>query len=570
MNIKEIKEYIQYTRVDEDNTTSKPSSWLTGDDAPAFLKDSASEDVPVYLSTTGLFLYSVFLPQRSIREDTLEDLLNWNFGPSGGYGYGESYEKGRNKPTPRVFPPIDEFRIEALNKAEPIFFLREFQGFTPASYLEINQKFAHISGIHWVQAKQAYCKLISDGEAEEIVYAQDDQDNTICVAQQTVLDFYMLLTKTVLIRFFEVMRYHDVMHAISGKQKSSEALDDEHELYFRKTTSYGEKDLLRATVLRGYQVIRNRRSYKELLNLIELKKKKEYVSFIAYDWKHKKVSECSCDPGKLGSYFVDSDLPFEISPVFFKPEVLSKYKQDPDKYNVKQRSIYCRGAWNLKTYDINEAGQIHTYLVYLGYLPYQEQLYWKSFNEPPKAGISKRAYTTDFKGEWDTSDNPLESLEAVLQKFPTTQFKEKPLAIWSLPGSKNRDPFSILHYVITESAKEWSDQILALAKIVIDGFQKKNMRLIAKSLNCDNPQLGSLKLLDACLHAHGLDSAVIGEVMKPLYELWDIRSSVSAHGGGKIPDADLKLDYRNRLADIHNSLKLLSELIQSGVFNDRT
>jgi hypothetical protein len=355
----------------------------------------------------------------------MEDLLNWNFGPSGGYGCGESYEKGRDKPTPRVFPPIDEFRTKSLNNAEPVFFLRQFEGYSPLAYLEINQKFAQITGIHWVQSKHAYCKLNLDGDPEEIVYAKYDDDGIFCIAQQNLLDFYMLLTKMVLVRFFEVMRYDDVMSVISGNRRSIDVLDSEHELYFRKLTSYDEKDFLKGTVLRGYQVVRNRRSYKELSGLIEVREAKQYASFIAYDWKHKIVREYSCDPSELGNYFVESDLPFETSPVFFKPEVLSKYKQDPDKYNVKQRSINCRGAWSLKTYDINEAGQVHTYLVYLGYLPYKEQLYWKSFNEPPKASISKRAITTDFMGEWDTSYNPLESLESVLLKFPTVRYKEK-------------------------------------------------------------------------------------------------------------------------------------------------
>jgi hypothetical protein len=74
-------------------------------------------------------------------------------------------------------------------------------------------------------------------------------------------------------------------------------------------------------------------------------------------------------------------------------------------------------------------------------------------------------------------------------------------------------------------------------------------------------------LLNACLRTCELDNDVIDEVMKPLHELWDMRSSISAHGGGQVPDTDLKLDHRNRLTDIHGSMKLLSELILSGILN---
>ena len=68
---------------------------------------------------------------------------------------------------------------------------------------------------------------------------------------------------------------------------------------------------------------------------------------------------------------------------FFKPEVLHRDKANPAKYVLTDRNISCKGAWYLKTYDVKSAGQVHTYLGYLGDLPYQEQIYWASINEWP-------------------------------------------------------------------------------------------------------------------------------------------------------------------------------------------
>ena len=101
---------------------------------------------------------------------------------------------------------------------------------------------------------------------------------------------------------------------------------------------------------------------------------REHTSFIAQDWKNKRIAEISCAPGATANYFTESDLPFELSPAYFRPEVLSKYKADSQKYTLQDRSITCRGAWHLKTYDINEAGQVHTYLVYLRQLPMQRAI----------------------------------------------------------------------------------------------------------------------------------------------------------------------------------------------------
>lgn len=565
MKKNEIIEYVKHARIDENSRSTKPSKWFIADDATAFLRDSVFDNVPVYLSSPGLFIYSAFFRQKTIKKNVMENLINWNFGPSGGYGYGISYERGYKESIPTILPPLDEFRLKSLNNAEPVFFLRQFVGYSPTAYLEINQKFAQTLGIHEVRSKHAYCRLNSDGDVQETVYAKYDDDGIVCIAQQQLLEFYMLLADLVLVRFFEIMRYDDVMSISAGKRKSCKVFDAEKELYFRKLTFHDKEGMLNGTVIRGYQVLRNFKTYKELLTLTEESENNQYATFLAYDWKHKTVRECSCDPAQLGNYFVKSDLPYGTSPAFFKPEVLSKYKQDPDKYSIKQRSISCRSVWNLKTYDINDAGQVHTYLIYLGNLPYKEQLYWQSFNEPPKSSISQRAITTDFIGEWDTSYDPLESLESILLKFPSVQYKTQLLAIWALPSEKKRDPFQTLHHVITESAKEWRDQILELAKIVIDNFQKTNLRKIASSLKCDDPRLGSIQLLKKCLQEQKLDEAIIGEIIIPLNELWKMRSSISAHGGGKIPDTDLKIDYRNRLTKIHKSMKLLSELIVSGV-----
>jgi hypothetical protein len=63
------------------------------------------------------------------------------------------------------------------------------------------------------------------------------------------------------------------------------------------------------------------------------------VTFIAEDWRHKKIAEISTDPVATTNYFLakENDLPFELSSAFFKPEVLSKYKTDRDKYTVDDR-----------------------------------------------------------------------------------------------------------------------------------------------------------------------------------------------------------------------------------------
>jgi hypothetical protein len=80
-----------------------------------------------------------------------------------------------------------------------------------------------------------------------------------------------------------------------------------------------------------------------------------------------------------------------MSPVFFGAEVLHRYKADPQKYELREHSIDCRGAWGLETYDINDVGQVHTYLRYLAYLPYKEQVYGSHSTSGPRGRFPSAA-----------------------------------------------------------------------------------------------------------------------------------------------------------------------------------
>ena len=195
-----------------------------------------------------------------------------------------------------------------------------------------------------------------------------------------------------------------------------------------------------------------------------------------------------------------------MSPAFFNSELLLRYKSDKQKYQLDQRSIYCRGAWNLKTYDVNDVGQVHTYLRYLRDLPYQEQLYWQSFNEWPKGPISRRAYLTDFEGEWSTDYEPLTAVKQKIAKL------DDAAQDWWKP--RGEALAQAVHYPVTKSEDEWVESILALDQLVIEGFQEKPLRGLAAKLG-RKPESGwrSLKLLEECLLAKDVDEGEVAEAI---------------------------------------------------------
>lgn len=254
---------------------------------------------------------------------------------------------------------------------------------------------------------------------------------------------------------------------------------------------------------------------------------KSYETFLIQDFKNDRVVEWSCDPKSLASYFVPkSPRPFETSPVFFNAQVLDKYKANREKYQIRDRTITCRNSWYLKTYDVNTAGQVHTYVVYLGNLPYAEQQYWKSFNEAPKAPISVRAFKTDFEGSFDTEPDPLRDLIGTLNN----------LIRKDVPWFRCKAPELIeqIHYPLTSAHAGWDDTVLDLAKIIVEGLDRASLRAIANQHQRQGePTFASIRWLREALQGLGLEEADAIESVSPLVELQAFRSKMSAHAGGR-------------------------------------
>lgn len=560
MRLKNLIHYLQQQQKPFDSSKDALKTWHNQEDSLNFLLNTTDDDVPVYVSGKNYFLYSLIVPLEKIKDDYVEDLLSWNF-IANGYGYGYSFSK--SGPMPFLSDPMENTGSNILDNGLPLFFLRYFHGYRNyENYVEINQKISHVLEVHWVEEKHAWCKLNELGEIIPIASWIEQDDLTLCTLRKQELDFYLFLAKACLIRVFDVSRSLDWSKSISGNDLEEMCTEEENEIFARRI-QIGNPENPFASILRGFQIIRCKQPLEELQLKLSGKEPCEYASFIIWDWKHKEEREWTSDPEKIGNYFMESDYPFGTSPAFFKPDVLLRYRQDPSRYKIYDRQIECKGAWSLR-YDINEEGQVHVYICDLSHLPFQEQLYWKSFNEYPKASISSRSFKTDFEACWDDSYDPLRSLKNILDNFPQQDEQGNQCHIWKMPDVSETCDLTFLGYVVTESRKEWEDQILALAKIIVEGLNTSYINKIAEAKECRDKNLGSLKQLGRILESFSLSSEEINTIIHPLNELWGLRSAIVAHSGGKPPKGDLRVHYRDLLTRCDTSMIKLAELVKAG------
>lgn len=516
------------TKLDEVPADSQVfSNWIHAEAHLEFLRENAwADELVIFASGEYTFVHSVVVPNVKLSPIDQDDLIGWSFNP---YMPIASYVTGGGRDDMWVERGLSGTGTKALENAVQLIFIRTFEGWAGqgGKYYELHQEYAHLTGIHWRPEKRAYCYFNEHGDLEPVVSVTTREDKGSNVALVSFkwkpLEEYLVASNASLVRMFDFTLFRPSQFNGWSNEPPQKFYDSDHFFYRRKVMPNN------AAYTRGVQIIHPRRPEMVVTANITKggigKKSKEFAEFIAYDWRNSCIAKISTDPSATANYFnaEGNSLPFELSPAFFRPEVLLKYKADRDKYTVSQRSISCRTAWYLEGIDVNEAGQVHAYICYLRRLPYSEQLHWLSFNEPPKAGISKRAFTHDFKGEWVTFVDPLQKVLSVIRRWHNNK-----VTWWTLRDEKLLDR---VNTPLTESRDEWAEAFMDLAKLVVEGFATNPIRAKLDTAQVPYEKTDrTIALLEKLLNKDTSSSE--GQKLVGLRTVQLLRSKAKGHVGG--------------------------------------
>lgn len=545
------------------------SDWLIGAESSVeFLEDNVRADrVVLYASLPHVLIHGVLAPLKQLKKPNHKALEHDFVAPDAAWHI--EHVSGGGRPD-RVYlaPPLGNDN-PTLKGGEKLVFRRSWPVGKRAS-TEISQRLVHALELHYVEERNAYCRLDEVGDIEEVIrihYVPSERfGESVVVVTITGHIFYeyALLAGMGLVFFFDFTRYQP--SSFNGWSNVKRFDRTEPHFFYHGGIQPGV-----GSYINGRQIVvpaLTRREiahrYKELRN----PKKRRYASFKALSLKSGERIEVSCDPAKLSNYFQpESELPLEMSPAFFRAEVLHRYKADPSKYELTDRSINCRGAWHLRTYDVNEAGEVHTYLRYLAYLPYQEQLYWQSFNEWPKGSVSQRAFRTDFLGEWITDYDPLHAI-----KHKVARLDDLSPAWWNPRGPEVR---GAVHCPVTGAVNEWAEAILALDQLVTEGFQEGHLKKMALELGRTlDDKWRSLKLVEQCLIGKGVAEDKARVAVNALRRIRDLRTIVKGHAAPRKREeaeksavtsyGSLRAHFDVIAADCDEALELVFSVMDAG------
>jgi hypothetical protein len=498
--------------------------WLaSAESGVKFLKEHLRSDTTVlYASLNAVMIHGVLVPLKHLEPADHKNLSDEFIGPNDSWIIEHSSGGGRPD---RVYlaPPLGRLG-EPFDEGEKLVFERPFVGRQGDTPIEISQKLVHALDLHFIDERNAWCRLDEDGDLLDVIkiVRENLEDWTKRITIVTILsnDFaeYMRLANMGMLIFFDFTRTRLI--SSNGWKGVTPVEFNIRDLFYHGGVM-GEQ----GSYINGHMIVRPAVSYDDIVKAhMEVRdpRKRQYAMFKGIDLKTKECIEVSANPRGLSNYFQrESTLPLEMSPAFFNAEVLHRYKADPVKYDLEDRTITCRGAWSLRTYDINKEGQVHTYLRYLGELPYKEQLYWQSFNEWPKGTLSERAITTDFNGEVYRGYDALNALKGLILKLD-----ESPPSWWQPRGETLRKS---ARCPATSSAAEWGGEVLALDQLVNEGFLPRQLRKLASTLGV-KPQAdwGAFKLLEECLAAKSSDQVDAKSVMGAFRRLRELRNHLNS------------------------------------------
>ena len=365
------------------------AAWLEGaESAVDYLVSNGRAGEIILFSNVGqTYINAVLIPQSNLTFEAVEQLEYAYIDPMAQWALG--YVSGGGQPDRMYLSGPLEDRCQALDGGEQLIFRRHFTGVDKGPpRTELSQRLVQALDLYFMEEHNAYCRLDSHGDVEPIIKLHDlsrlaTQSGAMLVTiEAEQLHRYMAVTETALAVKFDFTRYRP-NGSFSGWHEPDRGQHTGKDISYHTGVEAGASFangalMVRPILTKEMMIARYRREWDGT--------DKQYATFKAYDWKNKRTTEASCAPTALASYFDEgSPLPYQTTPAFFRPDVLLKYKSDPEKYTLEHRSIAARGGWYLKSYDVNEEGQVHAYLYDLATLPYSEQLYWQSFNEWPKA-----------------------------------------------------------------------------------------------------------------------------------------------------------------------------------------
>lgn len=202
----------------------------------------------------------------------------------------------------------------------------------------------------------------------------------------------------------------------------------------------------------------------------------------------------TCDPEQLDNNFgKNPDAPNFLTPVHFRRDVLNRYYASPEKYSIGDGDLCCGTLWQLRL-DNNQPDYVVVFLGDLGRdLPESERPYWQTYNIVPEGIPSRTLIRRAFLGEWAEPEAPDLRFKSAYGSLNTKWRQRHGWSLFRELESGDEHVMDRLRVPLTSSQHEFEDQVMGLAKVLVDALNEAAIQQRLPSKTKDEKGISKLE-----------------------------------------------------------------------------
>ena len=257
------------------------------------------------------------------------------------------------------------------------------------------------------------------------------------------------------------------------------------------------------------------------------KQHEEFPEFIIGEDQNGRPMRFTCDVNQLANYYgKNPDAPHYLTPVFFKPEVLQRYYDEPELYAVSDGRLSCGILWGVQI----DNGYSNVVMVFLGDIgrdtPSSHRTHWLAHNIPPVDSISESTFRRSFLNLCTETENAEHLFKHAYNQSQKAWEETWGWRLHRTPSGADKQIIQRLRIPLNETDTEFEAQLLGLAKLLVDFLNEAD---ITQGLSKVANEKGISKL-ERFLRAEGY--ADVDRDIALLRRIQNLRSRIAAHSSG--------------------------------------
>ena len=445
--------------------------------------------------------------------------------PSWGFHVGDSapgFASLHDEATDGMVYKYDRFGFDE-NGIEPLVIVRNFHGLKP-SEIEISEEFRLFHNLYYDSSESTYVRFDDSGDEVPVVRTSD---NFVDVRRKEIRQFLAVRDMSLCVyfdnRYFSSLK----VEALHDDDREADVRVDNYIYSFfacewDDSASDNRQSFSR---LLGKTIVKGLPREKSGIWPYDEAEEREYVDFIiGLDEDDEPRMYTSPNPDKLANAFgKNKHAPNFLTPVFFRREVLAKYRNEPTKFTVEDGTLRCGGKWLLRI-DNNHPDYVIVFLGDLGgELPHKEQIYWKRYNVPPDGHISNTNFRRSILAEFAEPEDSALYFQQFYEMYSKAWLERLGWHLFKPLAEADAHHFNRLRRPLTDEITEFHDIVLSLSILFQDRINKKELGQLIPGFNkkdANNKAKQNIPVLGEFLESEGFgDTAHYVEYLRMLQML---------------------------------------------------